>query len=227
MNFDTYKFRCSFLPNFLVQSRTKSELLSETTKTELRKLWIKEKYGREEQIANKYTIKGIMTEPDSMDLVQKALGQTFFKNNTKFENDYIHGTPDIVDGKRIIDIKSKWDLTTLAASTRESEYKAYFGQLMGYMWLTGSTTSSLINCLPNTPEEIINDEAIKASYKNPELENNDAALEKFRLNYIFDDIDVSERIQVYNFDYDEAILTELVDKIVAGREYMNNLTLKR
>jgi hypothetical protein len=228
-DFSNYKFRCSGLKNLMVNSRTKSEPLSETTKTYLRELWIKEVYGREKlDRANKYTVKGVMVEPDSMDLVTAVTGTTYFKNLVKFENEFINGTPDIVvkdkdkNATDIKDTKSSWDIWTFAGVTRDSAQKDYFYQMLGYMWLTGATKAELLYCLVNTPEPIILDEIYRLSFK---LGDDDDITAMIRKNYEYDDIEAEKRLKRFEFDYDAVLVEQLKEKITLARAYMGGLSL--
>lgn len=228
MQFDKYKFRCSSLSKLMTKSRKKSDPLSQTTKTYLKELWIKEVFGREKiDWGTKYTNKGQIVESDSMDLVNSVTGDKFFKNRDELQNDWITGTPDIIVKEKgvpqsIIDIKSSWDLWTFASVDENKAKKDYFHQLLGYMWLTETKESGLMYCLVNTPEKIIDDELYKVSFITPD---SDLAEELYRKNYIFDDIDPKLRIKKYIFKFDSELIEELKEKIKLSREYMNKLSL--
>lgn len=232
-DFSTYKFRCSSLPQLMVSSRSKDEILSETTKAYLRELWIKEVYGREKlDKANKYTTKGVMCEPDSMDLVNKVTGVTYFKNTKQLENEYITGTPDVIvrdkkkKPKSVIDIKTSWDIWTFSAVDEKKAYKDYYYQLFGYMLLTAAKSGTLMYCLVNTPDTIADREMIRLSYNIPELTTGDSKIEEeIRKNFVFDDIRPSQRVKQFMFDFNSMYLDELITKITAAREYMKGLTL--
>lgn len=230
IDFTTYKFRASFLPALMTNSRSKTDPLSETTKAALRELYIKVVYDREKyDKTNKYTEKGIACEPDSMDLVQKVTGLTYFKNKETLENEFITGTPDIIDGvdaaKIVIDIKTSWDIWTYMGATEDKAYKDYYYQLLGYMWLTGAPASKLVYCLVNTPEEIMNDELYKLSFKVKGLGTDPVIDEKVKKNYIFDDIDPNSRVKFYPLTLDEADIEQLKDKIYHARAYLATLKL--
>lgn len=228
MDFSNYKFRCSGLHNLMVNGRCKSDPLSETTKAYLEELWVKEVFGREKlDKANKYTIKGVMVESDSLDLVATATGKTFFKNADHLENEFINGTPDIIvkankQPQSIIDIKSSWDIWTFLNVDEKFASKCYYYQLLGYMWLTGTKQAELMYCLVNTPEPIINDELYRLSFKIGDSEEVQAMARK---NYVFDDIDIKKRLKKFSFAYDQKLVDELKNRITAAREYMSRLEL--
>lgn len=223
-DFSTYQFRCSGLKNLMVKSRTK-DALSETTKTYLRDIFIQETYGRHKpDIDTKYTKKGTMVEPDSMDLVKEVTGITYFKNNTRLENEFIKGTPDInpKSSDTISDIKSSWDIWTFAAVDEKKARDNYYWQVLGYMWLTGKTKGELLYCLVNTPDSIIEGEIYRLSFRfqNPEDAN------AFRVNYVFDDIEPKQlRLKKFTFDYSQDDVDALQKQVVAAREYLKGLAL--
>lgn len=228
--FQNYKFRCSGLHNLMVSPKKGStDPLSETTKSYLRELWIKEMYGREKlDRANKYTIKGVLVEPDSMSLVEEVTKETYFKNTAQLENEFISGKPDIIckDGDKnctgIKDTKSSWDIWTFAKVTEKSAHSDYFYQMLGYMWLTGSDNAELLYCLVNTPESIITDELYRLSFK---LGDDPAVQEMIRKNYIFDDIPAEKRLKRFKFDFDSIIVESVKNKIYLSRDYMEGLSL--
>lgn len=224
-DFSTFKFRCSGLGNLLIDPRSKSDPLSETTKSYLREIWIAETYKREKYITSKYMDKGISCESDSLDLVSKITGKTYFKNLKRIENDFIAGTPDVIGTDYIRDIKTSWDIWTYAAVTEDCAKKTYFGQITGYMWLTGKNKAMLDYCLVNTPPEIMSDELYKLSFKFPEINESEEKANKFKLNYIFDDIEPVKRMKTYSFDFDVETQKKLIERIHLSREYLNKLSL--
>lgn len=231
IDFSTFTIRCSFLPTLMVSPRSKSEILSETAKSGLRELWIKEVFNREKfDISSKYTEKGVMVEPDSMDLVQKVKKETYFKNSERFYNEFINGEPDIVIGKhtekaKVKDIKSSWDIWTFANVDEDSALKSYYYQMLGYMWLTGAKEAELLYCLVNTPDEIMHNELYKLSFRYPEINNSDAETEKFKRNYIFDDIPAGMRVKSFIVPYSQDDVELLKIKIIEGRNYLASLSL--
>lgn len=221
INWDTYKFHPSGLSNLLTNSRKKDEVLSETAKSYLRELWIKEVWGRKkaDMVGNKFTQKGIMCETDSINLIERVTRQTYFKNQNTFENEWIIGTPDVTKPD-LIDVKTSWDLFTFMAVTEEQARKDYYVQVLCYMWLLKRLRASIFYCLVNTPEEMVGNELYRLSFNLPEEE-----VEKYKNNYIFDDIPEEYRIKTYTFEYDELIINEIKEKIEYARRYLTLLSL--
>lgn len=223
IDFSNYKFRASGVKNLMVSSRSKTDPLSETTKSYLQEIWIKEVLGREKVVSTPAMQKGTIVESDSMDLVQLVHGKKYFKNNKQLENDFIKGTPDIIDrsADAIRDIKSSWDLFTFAKVDQNSARKDYFYQVLSYMWLAGTKNGSLIFALVNTPEHIIFSEFQKLSYSM----NEDIAESLTRKNHTFDDIPATTRLREFHFEYCQADIDEVVQKITLAREYLQGFKL--
>jgi hypothetical protein len=225
IDFSEYKFRCSSLPTLMVQSRSKDPL-SETTKAHLREIWIKEVFGREKYDAkSKYTDKGVACESDSLDLIKEVTGKTYFKNQKNLANDWITGTPDVIDKEAVIDTKTSWDLWTFAAVTEESAKKDYYWQMIGYMWLTEKEHAILAYCLVDTPEDIISGELYRLSFRYPDIGVSDENDKKYRKNYIFSDIAPALRMKEILFDFNAEDVEEVKVKIEQCRQYLNGLSL--
>jgi hypothetical protein len=197
--------------------------LSETTKTYLKDIYIKEVFGREKpDVFSGALLKGTMVESDSMDVVKNATGVTYFKNNKHFENEFIKGTPDIVTSEDlVIDIKSNWDMWTFSAVDEKKARSDYFYQILGYMWLTGKSTGELIFCLTNTPEEIMYKEWTKLAWNMDQTE----AEKLTRLNHTFDDVPAEMRVKRFQFYFSQLDIDALTGKIIAAREYLKGLSL--
>ena len=67
-------FRCSQLGKLMTEPKLKADkeagLLSETTKTYIREIWLKNEYGYDEVVITDAMLKGLLCEQDAMQLVQ-------------------------------------------------------------------------------------------------------------------------------------------------------------
>lgn len=200
--------------------------LSETVKTYLKEVYISEVYGRERDIMNKYMKKGLLAEEDSITLLTKVTGRFYVKNEEHFSNEYIKGTPDIVDADSIIDIKTSWDLFTFG---KADVTKDYYWQLMGYMWLTGKKRAYLDYCLVDAPYELIQDELRKLSWKMMMIDTQDPlyleAEEKIEHAMTFGDIPPNIRVKTFHVDFSYNDIEALKKRIEECRNYLSNLTL--
>lgn len=205
----------------MVKSRSKSEILSETTKSYLQEVWIKETFGREKIVSTPAMQKGTIVESDSMTLVEQVSKETYFKNNKKLENGEVCGTPDIIGKDFIIDMKSCWDLWSFAKVDEDSAKKAYYYQVLSYMWLTDTKKASLIFTLVNTPDNLVFDEYNKLAWRM----DKDEAEKLVRNNHTFDDIPAEMRMKKYDFEYNSQDVFELTEKVLAARVYLEQFKL--
>jgi hypothetical protein len=199
--------------------------LSETTKTELTKIWIENEYGRKRDITTKFTEKGIICEQDSIDLLNKKKNKLFEKNKQSYSNEFITGTPDIVAGD-IIDIKTSWDLLSYVQSDEDKARKNYYYQLLGYMALTGAKKGHIAYCLVDTPESFIRDELYKQSFQmDPESKEYEEKQNEIVKNMKFGDIPESQRVKIFDFEFSQKDIDEVYEKIKEWREFLNKLHL--
>ena len=211
----------------MTNPRSKSEKLSETTKSYLNEIYIEELFGRKKDITNKYIEKGIYVEEESLNLIQSHyLGKLLIKNKEHFENEYIKGTPDVIID-RVIDTKSSWDIFTF--SEADGNNKDYYWQGQGYMNLTKKKEFDLAYCLTNAPEHMIVDEKTKQMYKRGligldgsiEFDEMENEIEK---NMKFDDIPLEKRVKIFSFEFDDKAFELLKQRIIDSREYLNSIT---
>lgn len=235
--FDNLLLRCSSLGKLMTEPKLKADKeagnLSETTKSYLVDLYVKEKYGRENDIASKYLTKGLMVEEDSITLYSRVKKTFFSKNEERLSNEYITGVPDlytganILDTEVIIDLKSSWDIFTFFRTQTKEVNSDYYYQLQGYLFLTGARVAKLAYCLINTPEMLISDEKRKLMYKmgatTDESPDFLEACEKLDKAMTYDDIPLAKRLIEFTIPRDEAAIDKIKTKVLKAREYLNQL----
>lgn len=242
-NFDNYKFRCSSLGHLMTLPKSKKAReageLSATTQEYLLGVYIEQVYGRGEDIGNKYTEKGNLTEEDSLTLMQGHYRQQedyksvlLLKNKERFENNYFTGEPDLILPDRIADAKSSWNIWTFFKAVQETAAgkgnKMYYWQLQGYMDLVDRDRADLCYCLNNTPEYMISDEFSRQVYRKGIEDGSEEMMEleeQIRKNMEFDDIPAERRIHAFTFDRDEEGLDILKKQVERARDYLNSLDL--
>jgi hypothetical protein len=207
--------------------------LSEGAKTHCVDVFVREKYGRQTDISNKYIEKGLMVEEDAITLYSRLRKRFFKKNESHLSNSFLKGTPDLYVGKdinnaeEIIDVKSSWDLFTFSRVRTKEINDLYYYQLQAYMALTGAKSATLAYCLINTPEILINDEKRKLIWKmgvvSEENELYIKACEDLEQSMIFDDIPMSERLIEFHFERDDSVIATMYNKVAKAREFMNEL----
>lgn len=206
--------------------------LSDTAKSYLREVYIYEKYGKDTiggSERSKYTIKGNSVEGNSIKLLNRLDSSLYTKNEDYLQNEFIKGTPDIVVkengvAKKIIDIKSSWDLASLLSHVGSSLDTNYYYQVMGYMALTGATEAEVCYCLVSMPDEIINSEKKRIFYLlNPATEDNaeyKKAIQKLEDNMTFDEISEYERVVRFPVQRDEAVINSIYERVRSCRQWL-------
>ena len=227
MDFSNYKFRCSSLGHLMTESRSKSDPISETTKTHLIDCYVSAVFNRRTELTNKFLEKGLTVEENAIDLLSAIKKEFYVKNEDRFSNDFIQGTPDIVikEESLIIDIKSSFDIFTFARS-QKTENKMYYWQLQGYMWLTGCTNAELAYCLVDTPDIIIDREIKRALYQSGVSETSEgfqAYQEEMRSYHKYADIDKSKRLFIKKYQFNQSDIDLLQSRILECRNYLNNI----
>lgn len=225
----TYKFHASSLGKIMTGSKDKDDPLGETCKGHLLECWIKETYGREKDIANKYVEKGLAVEEDSITLYSRVKKKFFLKNDQQLNNDFLVGTPDLIDGDTVIDIKSSWDIFTFHDCIRKPINKMYGWQLAAYVALMKKNSARLVYCLVNTPENLIIDAKRRLAWDmgvidpdaNELYQQGCAQIER---EMIFDDIPIEKRYIEFTVDLDKYKVDEAYKKIKLCREFLSELS---
>ena len=149
------KWRPSQLGKLMTNPRSKSDVLSETAKAEIRRIAKEDFFGYESNITTKPMIKGTDWEQDGIDLLNNVRFTKYTKNKLRVENEYMSGCCDILLDDLIIDIKSSWSLETFPATPSEGESSDYEWQGRAYMWLYDRPEFELIYTMYNTPDELL------------------------------------------------------------------------
>lgn len=195
----------------MTEPRTKSETLSETTKTHLMDVFVSAKYGRKEEHSGKMLDKGNEREQDSITLLSRITKTFFKKNETCLSNSRIKGTPDLFLGEsvenatEIFDTKTSWSAHTFFRAQKELN-KLYYWQGVSYMALTGASKCTIAYCLVNGTQQAINDEKRKLAYQMGVIDqsaSNPAYKEKCKqieINHIFDIKSFAEENPFFDFD---------------------------
>lgn len=251
MNADKLLFRASSVGKLMKEPKSAKDILSATTKEYLCQLYVKIKYGREKEINNKYFDKGKTQEQTSASLYSMAKNNFYKTNEKNFTNLFVSGTPDIIDGDTVIDLKTSFDIFTFTKAKNTSINMDYWYQLQTYMALTGCKKALLTYCLVNTPFRIVDGELWKESYNHDER-NTPSAIElniianhvydkKTLLEYVdrracfpvdeigksivdnFIEIPLQERIFEFKIERDDKEIERLYERIKQCRKYINDL----
>jgi hypothetical protein len=214
-----FKIRCSAISQIMANSRTKGETLGETAKTYC-ELWKKEQvYNRRKEITSKFLTKGTLQEQDSIDLLNGYELELYEKNETRYEDDYMVGTPDIVTDI-ITDIKTSWDFSTFPLFKKELD-KNYFYQVQGYMNLTGLEKARVVYALVDTPKFLIEQEAKRMVF-NQGYDFDDVYTELLQ-KMTYPDIPIDKKIKIFQVDRCEETIQKIKDRVIECRIYIDSL----
>lgn len=210
----------------MTKPKASGAVLSVTTMTYLKELFIELKYGRKKEIDNKFMQKGRLSEEASMTLLSEFTGNFFKKNEQFFENDYCTGTPDIIFDGEIYDIKTSWDIWTFSEAELTTVYE---WQMLVYMWLTGCKKAHVCYCLVDTPPHLIIDAQRRYCWQNgiTDFESSEFydICDQFEKQMTYLDIEAKERVKIFTLNYSETKINELIEKIGYSRNYLNSVTL--
>lgn len=203
----------------------KNKKIDSWTKTQLAVLHefiISEKYGREKFFSNDFTKKGNECEEASLTLACKVLKLGFVKKNEKkFENQFLTGSPDVILKNKIIDIKTSWNIFTFPFFDEPDDY---YWQMQGYMALTGLDEAEVVYCLVDTPEHLILSEAYKRAYaKGTTAEDEQDLATK---HHTFDDIPEKEKVKVVKFKKDAEAIKLIEDRVAEANKKIQSILNK-
>lgn len=195
-----FKCRASALGKLMTSPRSKSETLSQTTKSYLEE-WVKEQiYGVKKQINSKYLQKGLALEDQAIEFYSVVMEKDFMiKNLDKFEDDFFTGTPDCLHEGIVYDFKTSWDCYTFPLFDQEPDM-GYYYQLQVYMHLTGLRKAKLVYTLQDTPDYLSYEEPVSYSH-----------------------VEDKYRVKEFDIEYDPQVIETAKAKILECREYVKEL----
>lgn len=220
VDFSKYKFSPHYVGELFVNGRAKDEVFGETAKKRLQKIYNKEVYGVKELLKSKYIQKGLYNEEDSFTLASNVLYSfPVFKNKVTFENEYLRGTPDLLLDGEVVDFKTSWDFETF---TNAKMSNIYYWQLYSYMILCGVRRASLVYCLTNTPEHLVESE--KWYWKNQlglidldASEKGRSISEQIFKNTNFDRISEKKKVKRFTLEFEQGVEWELYKRLDLAR----------
>lgn len=223
-----YKERASAIGQIMTNARSKSELLSKTTKTRIQEKLIEDLFGIKKEFWSKYTDKGINQENESIKLFERVSGLFgISKNEESFENEYFTGTPDIITDNEIIDCKTSWSGSTFPWFESELPNKDYYYQLMVYMGLTGRKNARVVYCLVDASEDMIQDEVRRECWRQKIIDIDskeaDKIENKVREQMTFTRIPEALRVKEFKIEFDQEIYDSIIERVELCRDYYEQL----
>lgn len=199
------KFRASQLGKLMTSSRTKGEALSQTAKSYIIQKAKEDFYDYKVELNNKYILKGIHQEQDSIDLLNAVRFESYKKYEHRAENEWLTGSCDIITEDLIIDIKSSWSLETFPATNYElKDLSDYEWQGRAYLWLYDRPRFELCYVMVSTADELLSD------------------FDRYDIHKV-DHIDPAKRITSIRFERDKELEIQMAEKLIAATEFYNEV----
>lgn len=197
--------------------------ISETAKT-FCKNWLKNRlYDRRKEFKSKYTEKGNKVEFEAMQYAEQVFGWGFTTPcDEPKENDFMTGFCDILRHKAnfVHDIKCSWDCYTFPLFESTIPDAEYEWQVLGYMHLYNVENASVIYCLMDMPEELLQKECHYKYGYNFTKEQYEEMKERHTYSHLPDHL----RIKEYKFTYDAEKIEKIKTRVAECQTYINTLT---
>lgn len=217
-----------------LQPRANDIFLSKTCKSYLIKVYIQEKYGRRDDLTNRYVKKGNQAEDNSIAILNEVddVYPFYEKNTIRMFDDFKQGECDIYhDEKKILDAKSSWDLFTFMPKTAEELNSDYWWQGQIYMDLWDVDEYEVCYILTDTPDGIIADEQKRLLYAMGTNKKDTQAYaegcKELEYNLKYSDIPIQERVFKVKVKRDREAITRLHERIKECRIWLNQYSIER
>ena len=195
------KFRASQLGKLMTSSRTKGEALSQTAKSYIIQKAKEDFYEYKTELTNKYVMKGIHQEQDSIDLLNAVRFESYKKYEHRAENEWLTGSCDIITEDLIIDVKTSWSLETFPATSYElKDLSEYEWQGRAYMWLYDRPRFELCYVMVSTLDELLSD------------------FDSYALHKV-DHIDPAKRITSIRFERDKELEIQMAERLIEATKF--------
>lgn len=233
MKLPKFKGRASGNGALCTQPRSKAAKeageLSATTKSIVEN-WAKEKvYERRKELTSKYVVKGNQQEAGAIQLAADYFGWVMAeKNEVYLEDEFFTGTPDVILGDTIADIKCSFDAFTfpLFETDLPKKFDGYDAQLQTYCHLASQhfgrkfKFGKLVFVLMDAPEHLIESEARKRAYAIGENEVSTELFERVRADMTYSHLPLELRIKSFDIDADIFAVNKMSEQVVICRQYI-------
>lgn len=182
-----------------------AQSLSAGAKTYLKEFASEFLFGYHKVVETRVLDKGIQCEQQVIDLYNAVHFTRHVKNTERLMDEYLTGEPDIIaPGKRTIDTKTCWDVSTFPLLSEDCHDTAYEWQGRGYMRLANVPEHQVAFGLVDTPDALI------------------PAWEQAELHQVSHHAP-NKRITTITYQRDQALEDLIVTKCKAGRAYLERV----
>lgn len=220
-----FRVHCSAIKSVMAKA-TKGRTISVGAETVAKRWIVEQLFNRPAlQVGSRYTRKGIEQESESIQLAGRVLG--WFapqKNETTYGDNWLVGTPDVVLKNEIVDIKTSWDIFTFPVFEQQAD-PAHVLQVQGYLSLTGKQQGSVVYCLADLQDELIEAEAWKLARAMNLQELEAEVYEKVQVYHTYKDVPESMRVLRFAFNRDEAVISEIRQRVEDIKDWISSCML--
>ena len=217
--YDNWKVHCSAIGQIMTINRSKTDV-GETVKSFLKTILADDYYGKTVELYTDPIMKGTVMEEGAIELLGRCLDLDLFKNTEQLFDEYLVGTPDLILGDTLIDIKCPKNHRNMPTSYEDIP-KAYMYQLQGYMHLTTTNSAWLAYCLMNPTDAEIDRAARMEAYKLGMEEVEAELYEKVCKNMTYNDLGDEKRVRLFRFEYDIDIIESIQSMVGWCRNFLN------
>lgn len=194
------KFRASQLGKLMTNDRS-GKVMGQTAKNYIIEKAKEDFYEYRTELTNKYVMKGIHQEQDSIDLLNAVRFENYKKYEHRAENEWLTGSCDIITEDLIIDVKTSWSLETFPATSYElKDLSEYEWQGRAYMWLYDRPRFELCYVMVSTADDILSDYDSYAIHK-------------------VDHIDPAKRITSITFERDKELEIQMAERLIEATKF--------
>lgn len=200
--------------------------MTDKVRTELLTQYISAREEISLNISSKYFEKGTTCEQQAIDLLNRNIFPKRFITSYKVElhNEWVKGTPDIVEGDYVIDIKNAYDVYSFQKAKLSHEYK---WQLKAYLWLSGRKKGFIFYSLIDMPDHLLADEERRLFYSGKYIstESQDylEAISELHKRYTYSNKPDVERFKIFPVTLTEKDVETIKTWVEKGRTYINKL----
>ena len=190
-------------------SNVMARTLSEGAKEHVHKMVKRHLFNYPEpELGSKEVRKGIMQENAAISLLSAVTGELYTKNETRFNNEFLTGEPDLLADDHGNDTKCPWSFEqfplTADIARKYAVAAGYEWQNRGYMLLTNRERWATSYCMVDTPSELM-----------PPWENHEA--------HNLHGIPIEQRVTTVWFERDLEIEKRIEQKCRAAQAYAHQL----
>jgi hypothetical protein len=208
-------------------------VLSQTTKSALESIFWEREFNIKKEIVSNPLEKGIVCEPESIELAVRVLFPELegtpgseLKNEEHYSNDFVQGTPDLIIGDAVIDIKTSFTAHSFPL-TAEEPSSDYYYQVQTYLALTGKSVGYVVHCLVDTPENLIQDELYRYARKNGLIDCPEDVESDIREAHLYSRLPDKLRIKSFVFERDDKTIEKIYKRVEECREYYESELLTK